>query len=510
MPELRPVSIGVDVGTYEVKAVAIDSHGQVVARVKVAHDLDVPYPGWAEHDVDTVWWGGLVTVIQTLLARPELQSCEPICLCCSGIGPAVVPVDEAGRALRPAILYGIDTRAQEQINRLQLRLGSEDILRRSGNSLSTQSAGPKIAWLADHEPDIHARAATFHTCQSFLVQRLTGTKVMDHLTASYFHPLYSLKALDWDLSGCEEIVRLDQLPELAWSNEVAGRLLSAASTATGLPAGIPVLVGSADAPVEALACGVESPDSVMMMYGSSGFLIAPTSRPEPGLGHYCAPGLVRGSWLVAAGTSTAGTATRWLIDLLGLRSEGPGSDLTDGRAFTDLIELALMSPKGSRGLLVLPHLSGERTPVNDPDARGAIEGISLSHGRPELARALLEGVAHSMAWALESLPAGTDFDTRRRVVATGGGTANPVWVQAMSDISGVTQEMFVSPGASYGDAILGARALGLISDKPVLDYLPAPILVEPDQAAAPAYRRDHRRFTDLYFALREVREHAHQ
>lgn len=492
--------MGVDVGTYETKATAVDDAGRVVATARHPHRLSVPAPGWAEHDAELVWWDGFVVVVRALLKAEAMRSARVVGLCCSGIGPAVLPVSADGRPLRPAILYGIDTRAAAQVSRIETMLGRGEVLSRSGNQLSAQSAGPKIAWLAEHEPEVHAAAAVFHTCQSFLVSRLTGESVVDHLTASYFHPLYSLREQQWDVSGCEGFVRRDQLPRLAWSDEVAGQLRADAAALTGLPAGIPVLVGSADAPCEALAAGVEQPGSTMVMYGSSGFMIAPTDGPKPGGELYCAPGLTAGSWLVAAGTSTAGTATRWLTELLDLR----GADTA--AVFAELVALASSAPKGSRGLLVLPHFSGERTPVNDPDAQGVIHGLTLGHGRAELARAVLEGVAHSMVWALESVLTHIDArHTAQQVVAIGGGTANPVWLQAVSDISGRSQQVSTSPGASYGGALLGARTVGLLSHDPERRWHSVTQQVVADADAHPGYTRDHDRFVQVYAALARMR-----
>ncbi|WP_270889289.1 FGGY-family carbohydrate kinase [Pedococcus sp. 5OH_020] len=500
MPEQRAVTVGVDIGTYETKATAVDAIGAVVATAKCPHQLSLPAPGFAEHDAETVWWGGLVTAVRSLLDTPSMAATSVQALCCSGIGPAVVPTTAAGRALRPAILYGIDTRAGDQADQIEQRLGAATITARSGNQLSSQSAGPKIAWLAQHEPDVVAATAVIHTCQSFLVHRLTGQVVMDHATASYFHPLYSLREHRWDTEGCEWFVRPEQLPSLAWSDQVAGRLLPEPAAQIGLPVGTPVLVGSADAPCEALACDVEQPHSAMVMYGSSGFMIAPTADAMPGAGLYCAPGLTDGSWLVAAGTSTAGTATRWLTQLLRLGGEPGGSE------FVELVALASLAPKGSLGLLVLPHFSGERTPFDDPAARGVIEGLSLAHGRAELARAVLEGIAHSMVLALASMLAHADTGGQhRRLSAIGGGTANLVWLQAVSDIAGLPQQVFKSPGASYGGALLAGRAIGLLERNVVPECRQPTLTIDPDEAAHAAYVHDHERFSQVYTALRQVR-----
>jgi xylulokinase len=241
--------IGIDVGTYESKGVLVDESGRIVASATRAHRLLVKRAGFAEHDAEDAWWGGLVELTQRLLATPGVTADDVKAICCSGIGPCVLPIDAEGRPLRPAILYGVDTRASEQITQISADLGDEEILKRSGNRLSSQSAGPKIAWIRDHEPTIHAAAWRFVTCQTFLVGRLSGRWVIDHGTAGYFHPLYDLNSHQWNVGGCESFIEVGRLPELAWAGEIAGAVTERAARLTGLSVGTPVLVGAADAPM---------------------------------------------------------------------------------------------------------------------------------------------------------------------------------------------------------------------------------------------------------------------
>ena len=166
--------IGVDVGTSETKAVLVDRDGRVLAAASAPNTLHVPRPGWAEHDAEADWWGNLCTVVREILARSDIAPADTEAVGCSGIGPCVLPVDEDVTPLGPGILYGIDTRAGAQIERLNEELGEAAILERTGNALTSQSAGPKVAWLRDERPDAFAAAAMFHTCQSFLAARLTG------------------------------------------------------------------------------------------------------------------------------------------------------------------------------------------------------------------------------------------------------------------------------------------------------------------------------------------------
>lgn len=447
--------LGFDLGTFEAKGVLVDESGRVRASATRAYSIITPAPGLVEHDADEQWWGSFCEIVAELTAAVPPDDVIGA-IACSGIGPAVLPVDDTGTALRTAILYGIDTRASEQIATIEADLGTTEILRRSGNQLSSQSAGPKIAWLRDNDPGVHSRAARFVTSQTYIVGRLTGRWVIDHGTAAYFHPLYDLTQQRWDIRGCEWFVRDDQLPELAWAGEIAGEVSASGAVASGLPEGVPVLVGTADALAEAFSCGTVEPGDMMAMYGSSHFFIELVKQPITDADLYAAPYLFPGSSLLAAGTSTAGSITRWFIDLLGVT---PGSD---GSMFAELADEAMQSPPGANGLLSLPYFSGERTPLYDPDARGVIAGLTVAHRRADVYRSLLEGIAYGVGEVFQTYAAAGAAPSRVRAV--GGGTRNPLWLSVVSDVSGVDQDVCAGRGASFGDAMLAALAIGVLPD----------------------------------------------
>lgn len=484
--------VGVDVGTFETKGVLTDVDGAVLATARHRHGISTPRPGHVEHDPEVDWWTGVTTVTRELVRHPRAADLRAVAV--SAIGPCVVAVDEDLVPLRPAILYGVDTRASSQVAELTRRLGADEVVRRGGNPLSSQSAGPKIAWLKDEEPEVWARARWFLTSQSWLVARLTGEVVVDHATAGYFHPLYDLQRLRWDVSGCEDVVTEERLPRLAWTTEVAGSLHEAAAAATGLPVGTPVIVGTTDAPAEAVAAGVLSEGSLMAMYGSSGYFIrvGDALRTHPSL--WAAPFVFEGTYVLAAGTATLGTATRWVCDLLGLTD--PEDDVTFGR----LLELAHGSPPGARGVLALPHFAGERTPYQDPDSRGAVVGLGLEHTRSDVARALLEGAGHAVAEAI--LAYGRAGVPVRRVVAIGGAARNDVITGTVSTVTGLTQEVAGSAGAAHGDAFLAACAVGAVPDVSTgAGWSTTTRTVEPQAEHEAVLTAHHEDYVELYGAL---------
>ncbi len=482
-------TLGIDIGTFETKGVLADARGRIVAEARHSHRMLVPRPGWAEHRAEEDWWGDFVRVTREILARSGIDPHEIAAVATSAIGPCMLPVDAAGTPLMNAVLYGVDTRATAQIAALDRQIGAERILATCGNALTSQSVGPKILWLKEERPELFARTAMVLTSTSYLVWKLTGDYVIDHYTAANFSPLYDVNRLDWT-AELADFVALDRLPRLMWSTGIAGRITAAAAAETGLAPGTPVTCGTIDAAAEAVSVGVQAPGDLMMMYGSTIFMIQITAEPVRDPRLWYAPWLFAGRHASMAGLATSGTLTHWFRDTL-----APGVD------FATLTGEAAASPKGARGVLCLPYFSGERTPIHDPQAKGAFFGLDLTHGRGDLFRAVCEGIASGTAHVIEVLrevgaaPA--------RVLAVGGGTQNAVWLQATSDLGGVPQILCEKTiGASYGDAFLAAVAVGAAVPGQIDDWNPVVRQVDPVPVAA--YARQYPLWKELYTATRGI------
>ncbi len=490
----RELILGVDVGTYGSKGVLCDADGRVVASAEAEHGMDVPRPGWAEQDADAVWWADFVRLSRELTRRLALADVVAA-VGVSAIGPCLLPLDAAGRPLRPGILYGVDTRASAEVDELTGRIGSAGLLRLGGMGLSSQAVGPKLLWLARHEPDVWARTRHVLTASSYLVYRLTGELVMDTHTASHYNPLFDLDALAWSARYAALVPGSDRLPRLGWPGELAGRVSAAAAEETGLRPGTPVAVGTVDAAAEALSAGVAAPGDMMLMYGTTTFFILVTAAPVRQEGMWSTAYCLRGAYDLAAGMATTGALTRWFRD-------GFARDLPGG-GYAALTAEAAAAPPGSLGLVILPYFSGERTPIQDPDARGVAAGLTLAHGRGHVYRALLEGTAYGVRHNMEAIR-GLGAEVRR-VVAVGGGTRSRLWPQIVSDVTGETQEIPAeTTGAAYGDAFLAGWAAGLL---PGLGALPAWVrpgeTVAPDPDAVARYAPYYRIYRELYGATRE-------
>ena len=476
--------LGVDIGTSSSKGVLTDPAGRIVARAERPHGLSLPRPGWAEHDAEAVWWSDFVAIARELLAA----ALGPVAaVAVSGIGPCLLPVDEEDRPLRPAILYGIDTRATAEIAELTGRYGAERILERGGSPLTSQAVGPKLLWLRRHEPQIWARTRRFFMASSFIVRRLTGEYVLDHHSASQCDPLYAIDEERWVADWAAEIAPGLELPRLCWPAEVAGRVSAPGAAATGIPAGTPVAAGTIDAWAEAASAGVRAPGDTMLMYGTTMFIVEAVAalRPHPAM--WGTAGIFPGSRTLAAGMATSGALTGWFRSIAG---EPP---------YETLLAEAERVPAGADGLVVLPYFAGERTPLFDPEARGLVLGLTLSHGRGHLYRALLEATAFGVRHILETMAGGGAAPSR--LIAVGGGTRGGLWTRIVSDVTGRPQELpRETIGASHGDALLAAIAAGLAF--PETPWNERQAIVSPDPALAGRYDALYDIYRSLYPATR--------
>lgn len=483
------IVLGIDVGTGSSKAVAVDQAGRILATARRDHQTSSPAPGRLEHDAEIVWFEEPVALIREVLEELEqghgLLASEVAAVCFSGIGPAVVPADAYGVPLRQAILYGVDTRAMQEIAETNQALGEEALLAHCGNLLSSQSIGPKLSWLHRHEPEVWRATRKIFSAPAYVVYRLTGEYVLDRYTASAADPLYDLATGGWWEDGWASVPGSFQLerPRLVDPVEKVGKITAAAAQWTGLLAGTGVLAGTVDALAEAYSVGVETPGDTMLMYGSTLFMIQATARFAASQPLWSVAGLRRKQYSLAAGMATGGLVTTWMAEQF-------------GAAVGELVAEAESSVPGSHGLILLPYLSGERTPFEDPAARGAWLGLSLRHTRADLVRSGLEAVGYGIRHNLAKM---ADLGAPpRRLVAVGGGAQSALWLQVVSDICQSPQDVpGITVGAAYGDAKMAAAACG----HDIGSWNPPAHTVQPRADLAPLYDEMFAIYTSLYAPL---------
>lgn len=498
--------VGVDVGTSGSKGVLVDLKGRVIARRSLEHSVDTPKPGWYEHDADQVWWGDLVKIVRALISQSGVDARDIASVGISALCPDMLPVDENGRPLRKGILY-CDGRPQKQIDDLVDLFTRTRPERITAGLKSTHFAGPKILWFRENEPALFERTAKIHNATGYLVFRLTGEVTVDYGNAGGYAPFLDDKNMRWD----EELIRemglsLDLFPRIGGTTDIAGEVTPEAARETGLAAGTPVIIGTCDASAEQMSVGVVEPGETYLLYGTTmcAGVVVSQAQLEAHPGMPVAPGVIPGTYGMGLGMSASGALTTWFRNNFG-QMESEAEAKLGISAYQLLSDGADQIPAGSEGLVVLPYFAGERSPIWDALARGMIIGLTLSHTRRHIYRALLEGVAYSLRHSLgQIIAAGGEI---KRIVATGGGIRSRTWTQIVSDVIGMDQEVVLSPhGSPYGDAFMAGYGAGIFNDMTPLrtDWAPPTRKVQFNPEAKKLYDKYFEVYVGLYEKNREA------
>jgi sugar (pentulose or hexulose) kinase len=479
--------LGVDIGTQGSKGVLADAAGSVVASHFVEHGVIHSRPGWAEHDPETEWWGDFIAITRAIFERARVDASAIAAVCVSGLIPDVAPTDAEGRPVANAILYS-DNRAVAEI---------AEINRRLGLSLTSEEMFPKIVWLFRHAPEVAARTRMVFNAHSYIVYKLTGAYTIDYLTACLFGAVYASRRARWREDVCADFdVPCGILPELRAPADVVGRVHSAAARATGLAEGTPVLAGSGDVYFSLLSAGVTEPGEMMIYYGTAG-LGTLLHRDLETLARQ--PYDVDDAFPFAypAYFLTSGEAVNWFRDEFA-QAETQAARATSTNSLALLDAAAEKVPPGCDGLILLNYLLGQRSPEFDPAARGVLFGLTMSHTRAHVYRAILESYGYGIRHGLE---VERDRPEISRVVATGGGARSPLWRQIVSDIVGIAQEYVARADAPLGDAFLAGYAIGLIDDftKMKREWIQVTATTLPDSA----HERIYARYYPIYRSLHE-------
>jgi xylulokinase len=472
--------VGLDVGTSSVKGVAIDADGAVLAVSERGYPLSTPRPGWSEQDPED-WWRGAAEVLD------ELDAASAAGIGLSGQMHGLVSLDEAGRPLRPAILWN-DGRTQAQCDEIERRIGFERLVELTGNRALAGFTAPKLLWLAEHEPDVYGRIAHILLPKDYVRLKLTDEHAIDVADASGTL-LFDVAARTWS----DEVVKaLDVDP--AWLPAVHESPAVAGVT----HGGVPVAAGAGDQAGGALGVGVVAeggPASVVL--GTSGVVFAALDHyahdPAARVHAFCHA--VPGAWHVMGVMLSAAGSLHWLRE-------------TVGGTYDELVAGAATWEPGAEGLLFAPYLAGERTPHNDPAARGAFIGLALRHDRGALVRAVLEGVAYGLRDVLDVVrELGVQADVGR---LSGGGARSALWRRIVASVLGVPLERTAQSdhGAAFGAALLAGVRSGAFADaaEAVAACVTVTDRTEPDPAWTTAYDEGYARFSALYPALRPLEE----
>ncbi|HAF63175.1 MAG TPA: carbohydrate kinase [Anaerolineaceae bacterium] len=494
--------MGIDIGTYESKGVLIDENCKIIASYRVPNTLENPEPQFFEHDAETEWWGNFCKLSNTLITDSGIDPSHIACVGSSALGADCLPVDENCNPLRKAILYGIDARADKEMATLTELYGPQNIEKYFGRPICSSDVAPKILWVKNNEPDVYERTFKFLTATSYLTAKLTGEYFIDKYLINTFAPAYRS-----DGTVDEEAVMLfcrpDQLALCRETTEVVGTVTAVAAKQTGLAEGTPVLTGTDDAGAEAISTGIFQPGDMMIMIGSSCYMIYCSDHEVIDERIWHDAFIIPGTYSVSAGTNTAGTLTRWYRDHLffdALQEQ----ERTDRNAYEIMLDGLYEIAPGSDGLITLPYFAGERTPLNDPFAKGMIFGLKLNHTRQHLYRSALEGVAYSIAQHFDILQ--EHNLPLKKIMAVGGGSQNLLWLQIIADVSGqVIHRAAVNIGASFGDALMAGLGCGHFhSFSDLSDLIRPDTFFVPDEERNALYQPYRKRFAQLYSSTRDL------
>jgi xylulokinase len=490
--------LGLDIGTTSTIGILIRPEGEVLALASRPVALRSPRPGWAEEDPEQ-WWGNVAEITRELLAASGVAPHDIAAVGVGGMLPAVVLLDADGAILRPSIQQS-DGRCGVEVRELKAEVDEPAFLARAGNGVNQQLVAAKLRWIERHEPDVFARIATVFGSYDYVNFMLTRERAIEQnwaLEAGFVN--VAAGVLDDGLIALTHLPRT-AVPRMVASHAVLGHVTEAAAAATGLPSGAPVVGGAADFIASALGAGVVDAGDVLLKFGGSVDVLTATDRVAPDARMYLDYHLVPGLMMPNGCMSTGGSGLNWFVEQFagGEAARAAADGVT---VHQRLDALAAQRPAGAEGLTILPYFLGEKTPIHDPDARGAIVGLTLSHDLGHMWRALLEAYAYAIRHHVETLE---DMGhVAQRFVASDGGSGSLVWMQIVSDVLGrPVQRLTGHPGSCLGVAWTAAIGAGLTNDwSGAARFVTLGERVEPDAAHAAVYDAGYAVYRDLYGRL---------
>jgi len=494
--------LGIDIGTSGLKCVLIDCNGTVLGSAFRAYAPDTPRPGWAEQDPD-IWVEAALSAVHEVVDRTGVSRASIAGLGFSGQMHSTVCLDKNGRCLRPAMLW-LDHRSAAQVAALREQISAAQLAEWIGNPIMPGFMLASLLWLKECEPATWDRLSHVMLPKDYVRLRLSGELSTDYSDASST-ALLNVRQRTW----CSELLHAagipaDILPPLRESAAPIGQLTPRMAEVMQVSSGLPVVCGAGDQEAQAIGNGLIRSGLVSCTIGTGGQLFTPIERyqfdPQLRLHTFCHA--VPGQWHWEAATLAAGLSLRWLRD-----------EVLGGRyTYQEMADAATTIEPGAEGLLYLPYLAGERTPHMDPAAKGVFCGLTLRHTWKHLTRAVMEGVVLSLRDGLELMQSmGLSIE---RIIASGGGTQHPLWLQLQADILGAevarteTQE-----AAALGAALLAGVGVGQYSDFSTACeaavryrhevYHPRPTITARYREQAATYRELYRTLTPIFGSLRE-------
>ncbi len=478
--------LGIDIGTTSTKVVLIDDSGHILADASRPSNLSSPQATWAEEDPEQ-WWQNVCALIPEAVAKAGIRPADIGAIGTSGMVPTLILLNSNGKVLRPSIQQN-DARAVDEIDEQKLHTDADEILVRTGSAITQQSIGPKLLWLRKHEPEVMKKAVHLMGSYDYIAYRLTGKFSIERNWALE-SGLFDLHREDWD-DALLHLASIDRswLGEIHWPADLVGTLSGLAANEIGLMSGIVVVAGSADHIASAFSAGLRQDGDLLVKLGGAGDILFSLDRAEMDPRLFLDYHVIPGKFLINGCMASSGSLIRWFRDQF-----APTQD------YAELDEEAAHLPAGSDGLVLLPYFLGEKTPLNDPMARGTLVGLTLTHTRAHIYRAVLEGIAFGFKHHLEVLAEHNLIP--RRVRLTNGGAHSLLWRQITADVLGLPLEQVARhPGSSLGAAFVAGKGVGAFQDwGEVEKFIEVSTITQPNL-------ENHQRYQELFKVYREVYE----
>ena len=489
--------LGIDIGTTSVKTVLVSSEGRIVDEASASHDLISLRSGWAEEDTGR-WWENTVVTVNALKARNEELFSRVECVGVTGMVPAIVMLDGDGIPVRNTIQQN-DARPVKQIEEITRRLDQEELFARTGGYTNQQHVLPRMMWVRENEPEMFARMRHVLGSYDFIVYRLTGVLSIEMNWAAE-SGLFDIRKKEW-LTDQMEAFGFDPawFPPVNESGKIVGTVSAEGARLTGLQPGIPVIAGSADHVASTLSAGIINGGDLLIKFGGAGDILYCTEEirtsPELFFDYHIVPGRC----LVNGCMAASGSLVKWYLqDILGNY---------DPAVLKKLDEDASKLPPASDGLVILPYFLGEKTPIFDPEARGMMFGLTLSHTRAHIFRACLEAVIYGFRHHIDVIRE-MGFEPAH-IMATNGGSRSKFWCQIAADVLNEEITAYPShPGSALGVAFLAGMSAGVFKTWEEINlFLTDRRTYTPDPEAAKLYEKAYQIYRKLYL---ETRESAHE
>ena len=494
--------LGIDIGTSACKVALFGKDGKVEAAVSEGYPVYYPHPGWAEQNPDE-WWEAVCKAIWTVISSSGVSPDDIAGIGIDGQSWSAIAIDEEGNVLTNTPIW-MDTRAQSICDRVNAEVGGEKIFELCGNMLQPSYTTAKILWYKENMTEVYAKTYKILQSNSFIGYRLTGAITQD-VSMGYGLHCFNMQTGKWDYEMCEALgIPASFLPEVVACHQIIGTVTEKAAEQTGLKVGTPVAAGGLDAACGTLGAGVIHPGETQEQGGQAGGMSICIDEyaadPRLILGYHVVPD----QWLLQGGTVGGGGVMRWMEHEFGDYERVVAAE-KGKTSLHQYNEEAEQVPAGSDGLVFLPYMAGERSPIWDPNAKGVFYGLDFSKTKGHMIRSCMEGVAYSLKHNLDVAEQAGAYVKELRAV---GGSANSaLWMQIKSDITGKPLVVpFSDTATTLGAAILAGVGVGMYEsfEDAVAQTVQITRKYEPNHANDNVYGKNYETYLALYEKLKNL------